>query len=1107
MRFAYRICVILLMGTTALTDADQKGELSDEISMLQGGMRVTSAGNLEAAVQKAVQEAFSAQNDKLAEMKADLQQKNDKIASLEKGFLKHAEELKQKNEKIDSLEKAFLKRNEEMASDYAQMQEKLKQQDVNHAQLQQEHRLRYGMLVQVCQKGFQGLKDSARTSKHGSNITAVARGNKKKFAPDVVDDAVDATVDVANDAVDAVEDAANAVYDTVADLPADVADWTLEQLEGLKSLVGLHWTDIPGLSDAIEEVEQFAVDSANSIVDAALVPINAAIDAVEIAVDEVEDFAVETVDAAIGPISDAMDDLQEFAVAAVNSALDIVTDWVSVLERELKSVTSYVTDLYNKYLKPIITMIWECAKNAKSPQDFIICAIKPVLEKLMQSLVPLGSVSAAIPFPFDDEALSLDPETGVYTMKQTCFDCVEGDMRDLAPLRCDMKEFDFLSIFKVTAHACNVPFMPGQCGGSLMTCLKQKASRCAKGALLWGSGGVLSRVSEPVEEAMQLTSTILQNITHWTSEARALYDKAKAFQSSTEAAVMDVYTNLMNTVNTAKDTKDAVIHCLKALSRVASAGSISKMTKNIEDVIASVEELIALIENLIASIEAVQTSFDGLTSSTEAEVQDFYTRGASDMAALKSDIEGVRDETLQLYENSKGVAEELLEDFQEALATPVDQLENLGDFMLKCAMARDSYQKVYVDLEVATLTAGRLLVHERDGVKLAYVQPQLGGAELYHEEWPWSSLADKEGEEIELCVWVYCLKFNLKLRKNPNNILGLPIQIESGLDMLTWLELTYRELSYNLNVIGVPYKFTDPTGIRIPSISLPFLLATSEPAENPPSNPIDDLNQLWQQVQQNKADALEIAEGLAPAPSLPADAASASEINQINASVAEGVDYSSNFDDFHVGLVFGFRAVAQDPSNYKDPISGLSIEFTPDRQITTFEGHLCWDLDEAYFRMYNPDEIVTGAKYTQAIWVYWKPLDSGWLTGFRGNEDHSPIIAGGTKELGMYSNRDGKFQGTGYYITDDMSSWQLVIVTGVQDSPESPIGTSTFYTAAEGDSSVVMRGTAPRVVSDTTWYRFGWPGQGPGKLAAAYIWDRVLTVAEMNRFLANGVDS
>jgi len=1096
-------------------------ELSDEISMMQGGLRVSHASKLEAAVQHAVQKALSAQNDK--------------IASSEKALFEHVEELKQNNDqlrtdmqqKIDQLRADLQKKDDkifEMGRSNEQMNEKMSQL-----------RLSYGMLVQVCQKGFQGL---ARTSKNGANITVVAKGNKQKpaadvrtsektdnvtlvamgsnqkFAPDVVDATVDAANTVADttvDAANAVADAATDVYDTVSDLPGDVADWTLEQLENLKSLIGLDWTDIPGLQGAINSVKDFAQD----IVDDAIEPIAGEIeDAMDWAVDQATSAANSVVDAAMGPINAAIDAIEgavdavkDFAVDTVNIAIDTVKDWISILEDQITSITDYVTDLYNKYLKPIIMMIWECAKEAKSPIDFVVCVIKPVLEKLLQALVPLGSVAAEVPFPFDDEALTIDPATGVYTMKQECYDCVEGDIRDLAPLACEKKELDFLSIFKVTAHACNVPFMPGQCGGSLMTCLKQKASRCAKGALLWGSGGVLSRVSEPVEEAMQLTSTILQNITHWTSEARALYDKAKAFQSSTEAAVMDVYTNLMNTVNTAKDTKDAVIHCLKALSRVASAGSISKMTKNIEDVIASVEELIALIENLIASIEAVQTSFDGLTSSTEAEVQDFYTRGASDMAALKSDIEGVRDETLQLYENSKGVAEELLEDFQEALATPVDQLENLGDFMLKCAMARDSYQKVYVDLEVATLTAGRLLVHERDGVKLAYVQPQLGGAELYHEEWPWSSLADKEGEEIELCVWVYCLKFNLKLRKNPNNILGLPIQIESGLDMLTWLELTYRELSYNLNVIGVPYKFTDPTGIRIPSISLPFLLATSEPAENPPSNPIDDLNQLWQQVQQNKADALEIAEGLAPAPSLPADAASASEINQINASVAEGVDYSSNFDDFHVGLVFGFRAVAQDPSNYKDPISGLSIEFTPDRQITTFEGHLCWDLDEAYFRMYNPDEIVTGAKYTQAIWVYWKPLDSGWLTGFRGNEDHSPIIAGGTKELGMYSNRDGKFQGTGYYITDDMSSWQLVIVTGVQDSPESPIGTSTFYTAAEGDSSVVMRGTAPRVVSDTTWYRFGWPGQGPGKLAAAYIWDRVLTVAEMNRFLANGVDS
>jgi len=1103
---AHIITVLLLVGSVASTDANTTvgpddnvrsdaahgphapSDLSDEVNMMQGGMRVSRTSNLEVVVQKAVQEAMSAQRDQIAAVEKaffqraeELKQKNDELFKRNAELSRSNEQMREKLDKQDMKHDQLFKRNEELSRSNEQIHEKLNQQEMKHEQLRKDHRLSYGMLLQICDKGLRGL---AGTSKKRANVTDVARGNKQKFAPDVVDTVVDGTVDAANTVAEGTVDAANAVadvatdaFDTIADLPGDVADWTLEQLENLKSLIGLSWDDIPGLKDVINGVKDFAVDTVNAAVD----PIMSIIDAIEDAIDEIEN--------------------------AVNTALDTVKDWVSILEEELKKVTDYVADLYNKYLKPIITMIWDCAKNAKTPIDFVVCVIKPVLEKLLQSLIPTESVDMVIPFPFDDEALQIDPESGVYTMQQPCTDCQEGDMRDLAPLRCQKKEFDFMSIFKLTAHACNVPFMPGQCGGSLTSCVKKKASQCATGALLWGSSGVLSKLSAPIEQALQLSLTCLQKISYWISTARALHEKAKTFMTSSEAAVQDVLSKFTSALDNAQDTKDGVVKCLKNVGQITSARSLSKMVKKVEDIITSVEELIGAIERTQASLEDLETSFNSLSSSTEAEVQEFYTQGTSDVLALKSDIDKVKNDLMELYQNSKGVAEELLEDFQAALATPVDQLEDLSNFLLKCATARESYQKVYVDLEVASMTAGRLLLHERDGIKLAYIKPNFGRAQLYHEEWPWSSLADKEGEEIELCVWVYCLKFNLKLRKNPNNILGLPIQIESGLDMLTWLELTYRELSYNLNVIGVPYKFTDPTGIRIPSISLPFLLATSEPAENPPSNPIDDLNQLWQQVQQNKADALEIAEGLAPAPSLPADAASASEINQINASVAEGVDYSSNFDDFHVGLVFGFRAVAQDPSNYKDPISGLSIEFTPDRQITTFEGHLCWDLDEAYFRMYNPDEIVTGAKYTQAIWVYWKPLDSGWLTGFRGNEDHSPIIAGGTKELGMYSNRDGKFQGTGYYITDDMSSWQLVIVTGVQDSPESPIGTSTFYTAAEGDSSVVMRGTAPRVVSDTTWYRFGWPGQGPGKLAAAYIWDRVLTVAEMNRFLANGVDS
>ena len=82
-----------------------------------------------------------------------------------------------------------------------------------------------------------------------------------------------------------------------------------------------------------------------------------------------------------------------------------------------------------------------------------------------------------------------------------------------------------------------------------------------------------------------------------------------------------------------------------------------------------------------------------------------------------------------------------------------------------------------------------------------------------------------------------------------------------------------------------------------------------------------------------------------------------------------------------------------------------------------------------------------------------------------------------------------------------MSTWQLVIVTGSGDTATSSTGTSTFFTAAEGDSAVQQRGTASYVVSGTHFYRVGWPGQGPGKVAAVYEFNRILTETEMNGIL------
>jgi len=197
-----------------------------------------------------------------------------------------------------------------------------------------------------------------------------------------------------------------------------------------------------------------------------------------------------------------------------------------------------------------------------------------------------------------------------------------------------------------------------------------------------------------------------------------------------------------------------------------------------------------------------------------------------------------------------------------------------------------------VDVEVVSLTAARLSIHERDGIKLAWINPELGGAQIIYEEWPWANLATKEGEELKLCAFIWCFLFKVKLRKNPSNMLGLPIDINVGLDDIKWLELEYKEMFYDFNVIGVPYKFKDPSMIRIPSITLPCLINTEVPAQDPTSNPSDDLNVLWQKVVDNQAEAQQIADGQVAAPPLPADATSGNAINAIQSEVDQELDLS-----------------------------------------------------------------------------------------------------------------------------------------------------------------------------------------------------------------------
>ena len=142
-----------------------------------------------------------------------------------------------------------------------------------------------------------------------------------------------------------------------------------------------------------------------------------------------------------------------------------------------------------------------------------------------------------------------------------------------------------------------------------------------------------------------------------------------------------------------------------------------------------------------------------------------------------------------------------------------------------------------------------------------------------------------------------------------------------------------------------------------------------------------------------------------------------------------------------------------------------------------------------------------GQYYTHAYLLKWRASDSGPRTLFRHSNDHCAKVKDGSKSLMMYSNRDaangGHWRDSGYDIVPQQAYWELVLVTGAGTSSTSPTGKTTFYTMDGSTRKMILRGTVDRVCSGMNYYRIGWDGQGPGKIARIVSWKRVLAMNEI----------
>lgn len=159
---------------------------------------------------------------------------------------------------------------------------------------------------------------------------------------------------------------------------------------------------------------------------------------------------------------------------------------------------------------------------------------------------------------------------------------------------------------------------------------------------------------------------------------------------------------------------------------------------------------------------------------------------------------------------------------------------------------------------------------------------------------------------------------------------------------------------------------------------------------------------------------------------------------------------------------------------------------------TTEDGIPCFNHTAAnQYAIYSGPTVTLGQNYTLFYHCKIRISDSGWRTFHRNNLDHLLIGENGSKDLGIYSNRNGAFRDSGYDLI--AGDWQTIIVTGVGDSPTSSTGTTTIYING------VQVGTCDRVGCGTSILYIGLISQPLGHWSIAGIYNKTLTPQQIRQ--------
>ena len=107
------------------------------------------------------------------------------------------------------------------------------------------------------------------------------------------------------------------------------------------------------------------------------------------------------------------------------------------------------------------------------------------------------------------------------------------------------------------------------------------------------------------------------------------------------------------------------------------------------------------------------------------------------------------------------------------------------------------------------------------------------------------------------------------------------------------------------------------------------------------------------------------------------------------------------------------------------------------------------------------------------------------------------VVESGTKNLGVWSNRNEGFHDSGY---DIIVQWQVLIAVSEGDSATSSTGTTSFYINDDNGNAVLV-GSSNRVGSGTPLDKFGRESQPPGYFIEAGILNEKLSAEEIQEFM------